>query len=87
MLKALRDLDKVDQPSVSSRARAALARAGDRSVQGDAERDLGNAEGRLRLAALDDLAALGMAGRGAPLLADDDPEVRTRAACTVLRAR
>jgi hypothetical protein len=84
-LKALRDLDKVDQPSVSSRARAALARAGDRSVQGDAERDLGNHEGRLRLAALDDLAALGLAGRGAALLADDDAEVRTRAACTVLR--
>jgi hypothetical protein len=87
LLKALRDLDQVDQPAVASRARAALARAGDRSVQGAAERDLGSPEGRLRLAALDDLAALGLAGRGAPLLADDDPEVRTRAACTVLRGR
>ena len=86
LLEALRALEGVNQPAVASRARAALARAGDRSIQAVAERDLGSPDGRLRLAALDDLAALGMAGRGAPLLADDDPEIRTRAACTVLRS-
>ena len=32
------------------------------------------------------LAMLGVAGRGAPVLADPDPSIRTRAACSVLLA-
>lgn len=40
----------------------------------------------LRLRAVAGLAALGRVARGAPLLADEDPRVRARAACLVLAA-
>jgi HEAT repeat protein len=68
----------------ASRARLALAEAGDLRVQSWVESDLVAHDAATRLAAATALAALGRAGRAAPLLADDDPGVRTRAACTVL---
>jgi hypothetical protein len=75
-----------DRPGLSARARFALASVGDRRVQAWLEADLVAPDPSRRLLAIDALAALGMAGRGAPLLADADPSVRTRAACTILLA-
>ncbi len=75
-----------DHARVASRARLALAGAGDTRVQAWIEQDLGSDSAPLQLEALDALASLGKAGRGAPLLADADPGVRTRAACTLLTA-
>jgi len=68
----------------ASRARLLLAEAGDARVQAWLEADLKSAEADARLSAAGALAALGRATRAAPLLADPDPEVRTRAACTIL---
>ena len=72
--------------SVASQARFALAMAGDRRVQAWIEADLAAPRADLRLAAATALAALGVAARGAPLLADADTSVRTRAACTLILA-
>jgi hypothetical protein len=69
-----------------SRARFLLAKAGDLRVQAWVEQDLLSKDPVVRLGAADALAALGRAARAAPLLADDDPSVRTRAACTVMVA-
>jgi hypothetical protein len=71
---------------LASRARFILASAGHVAVQAWIESDLAAKEGYDRLAAASALAALGRSARGAPLLADDDPAVRTRAACTLLIA-
>jgi hypothetical protein len=68
------------------RARLALAAAGDARVQAWIEEDLGASEPARKLGAASALAALGRAARAAPLLADPDPSVRTRAACTILVA-
>jgi hypothetical protein len=73
-----------DKPLLASRARHALASAGDIHIQAWIEEDLGSDDARVRLSAVDALAALGRAARGAPLLADKDPSVRTRAACALL---
>ncbi len=75
-----------DKPELGSRARLALARAGDLRVQAWIEEDLGAKDPEVRLSAVDALAALGRSGRGAPVLADADPSVRTRAACALLLA-
>jgi hypothetical protein len=48
------------------------------------ERDLASPEPSARLGAAQALAALGRPARAAPLLADADPGVRARAACTIL---
>lgn len=68
------------------RARQALAAAGDVRIQAWIERDLSAPDPRRRLAAAAALSSLGRAARGAPLLADPDASVRTRAACTLLMA-
>lgn len=82
---ALEGLAAVGSP-VAPRARRALAMAGDRRVQSWIEEDLEAAQPDRRLAAAMELAALGVAARGAPLLADADARVRTRAACTLIMA-
>jgi hypothetical protein len=71
---------------VARRARSVLAVAGDRRVQAWIEEDLGAAGPEERLAAASDLAAMGVAARGAPLLADANAGVRVRAACTLIGA-
>ena len=70
--------------AASSRAKLALASAGDTRIQAWIEADLTAASPEARLSAASALAALGRVGRAAPLLADDDASVRTRAACTIL---
>ena len=81
-------LEGLAQPGspVAARARFALAAAGDRSVQSWIEADLSAAAPEDRLAAATALAALGVAARAAPLLADADPSVRMRSACTIVMA-
>ena len=83
---AVAALEALAQPgsSVAQRARFALASAGDRRVQAWIEGDLGAAAPEDRLGAATSLAALGVAARAAPLLADADAAVRMRAACTIV---
>ncbi|AKV04838.1 hypothetical protein AKJ09_11501 [Labilithrix luteola] len=71
---------------LAARARLALAYAGDVRIQAWIEEDLQATEPHRRLGAASALAALGRPSRGAPLLADPDPSVRTRAACTMMLA-
>ena len=71
---------------LASRAKMALASAGDVRIQAWLEEDLKAPDAYERLSAASALVALGRAARGAPLLADDDPSVRTRAACTLMMA-
>jgi hypothetical protein len=73
-------------PPRSSRARFLLAAAGDLRVQAWIEADLRSPDASVRLGALDALAMLGRASRAAPLMADEDPRVRSRAACTIVAA-
>jgi hypothetical protein len=70
----------------AARARYALAAAGDLRIQAWIEQDLAAVEPTRRTSAATALAALGRSARAAPLLADPDPTVRTRAACTMLMA-
>jgi hypothetical protein len=72
--------------TVAEQARFALATAGDRRIQAWVEEGLSADRPEARLAAATELASLGLAARGAPLLADADPSVRVRAACTILMA-
>jgi hypothetical protein len=73
------------QPTtVAQRARFALASLGDRRVQQWVEDDLKAPAANDRLSAATTLATMGVAARAAPLLADPDPVVRAKAACTVL---
>ncbi len=85
---ALAALEALAQPgsAVAGRARFALAIARDRRVQAWIEEDLGAVRPEERLAAAEALAAMGVAARGAPLLADAEPRVRVRVACTILLA-
>jgi hypothetical protein len=87
-LRSREALEALAQPGspVASRARFALANAHDRRVQSWLEDDLGAAEPEARLAAASALAALGVAARAAPLLADADASVRVRSACTIVLA-
>jgi hypothetical protein len=78
--------DDARRRELASRARFALANGGDLRVQAWIEEDLAEAAPERRLMAASALAALGRAARAAPLLADGDPSVRTRAACTLLVA-
>ena len=71
---------------LASRARQLLASARDVRVQAWIEEDLGSDDGAVRLAAVGALVALGRASRGAPVLADADPGVRTRGACALILA-
>lgn len=70
----------------ASRARYVLAAAGELSVQGWIEQDLASSAPQRKTAAASALAALGRPARAAPLLADPDPSVRTRVACTMIVA-
>ncbi len=85
---AMEELESLARPGqrLGSRARLALAFAGDRRVQAWIEADLEAPAPAERLAAVTGLAALGLAARGAPLLADEDASVRDRAACTLVMA-
>jgi hypothetical protein len=77
---------KKDDEKLASAARLALAHAHDLRVQAWIEADLSAKDPYTRLSAADALAALGRSARGAPLLADGDASVRTRAACTLMAA-
>ena len=81
-------LEALAQPgsALSQRARFALASAGDHRVQGWLEQDLSSERPFDRLSAATALASLDASARAAPLLADLDPSVRVRAACTLLMA-
>jgi hypothetical protein len=70
----------------ASRARLALAYAGDLRIQAWIEQDLVASEPNRRLGAASALAALGRPARAVMLLTDPDASVRTRAACTMLVA-
>ncbi|WP_394843704.1 HEAT repeat domain-containing protein [Pendulispora brunnea] len=75
-----------DTGRMAVNARSALASVGHLRIQAWIERDLTAQDAWVRLQAAASLGALGRAARGAPLLADADPEVRTRAACTLIMA-
>ena len=83
-VRALETIAGQEHGKISMHARDALAAAGDVRIQAWIERDLTAPDGDARLEAAFALAALGRSARGAPLLADADPDVRTRAACTIL---
>jgi hypothetical protein len=85
---AAEKLEALAQPDspIGEQARLALASLGDRRVQAWIERDLTSENAYGRLSAATALAALGVAARAAPLLADPDPSVRVRSACTILMA-
>ena len=85
---AVETLETFAQPGgpLAQRARFALASAGDRRVQGWIEQDLTSERPFDRLSAATALASLDASARAAPLLADIDPSVRVRAACTLLMA-
>jgi hypothetical protein len=85
---AVEKLEAFAQPGspLSQRARFALASAGDRRIQGWLEQDLTSERPFERLSAATALASLDASARAAPLLADIDPSVRVRAACTLLMA-
>jgi hypothetical protein len=70
----------------ASTARLILAQAGDTRIQAWIEADLRASSPRARIGAATALAAAGRSARGALLLADADPEVRTRVSCTLLAA-
>jgi hypothetical protein len=72
--------------AAASKAKLALATARDLRVQAWIEADLASPDPSTRFAAVTALAALGRSGRAAVLLADADPSLRTRAACTLLLA-
>ncbi len=78
--------DDAQQLEHASRARHALAGIGELRVQAWIEYDLASTEPQRKTSAASALAALGRAARAAPLLADADPSVRTRVACTMLMA-
>lgn len=77
------DLRAIDR---AERARYALATAGELRVQAWLEEDLSSADPQRKTASAVALAALGRPARAAPLLADPDPSVRTRVACTMMMA-
>ena len=81
-------LEALAQPGspVATQARFALASVGDRRVQAWIEQELSSEIPFKRLSAATALAELGAPARAAPLLADADPSVRVRAACTLLMA-
>jgi hypothetical protein len=68
------------------RARSILAGVGHLRVQAWIEKDLASENPSFKTQAASALASLGRSARAAPLLADPDPSVRTRAACTMLVA-
>jgi hypothetical protein len=83
-VRALEAIAASAAPAPAPRAKLALAEAGDARVQALLEADLTASEPSVRLGAAMGLAALGRSARAAPLLADAEPSVRARAACTLL---
>jgi hypothetical protein len=86
---AIQELEPVaGQPEGRHARRAlfALASAGHHRIQAWVERDLASQDPETRVSALLSLVALDRAPRGATLLADADPSVRTRAACMLIGA-
>jgi hypothetical protein len=83
-IKALEVIGGQPGHPLGSRAKFALASAGHVKVQAWIEEDLKSADAHERLAAASALSALGRSARAAPLLADGDAQVRTRAACTLI---
>jgi hypothetical protein len=69
---------------LQSRAKFALASAGHVKVQAWVEEDLTAGDAHTKLAAASALSAMGRSARAAPLLADADAAVRTRAACALI---
>jgi HEAT repeat protein len=84
-IEKLETLAHPDSP-VARRARFVLASAGDRRVEPWIEEDLTSEQPFERLSAATALASLDAPARAASLLADSDPSVRVRAACTLLMA-
>jgi hypothetical protein len=87
--RAVTELEELAQPGArtASKARLALAAAGDRRVQWWLEQSLQATAAEERLEAALALARLGMAARAAPLLADPEPRVRAHAACDIMATR
>ncbi|HLK39532.1 MAG TPA: hypothetical protein VKU41_22405, partial [Polyangiaceae bacterium] len=86
--RSVSDLEDLARPGspVAASARFALAGVGDRRIQAWLEQDLSSPAREDRLGAATSLAALGLAARAAPLLADEDPAIRMRVACTIVMA-
>ena len=83
-IKALEEIAaKKDEEELSARAKLALASAGDARIQAWIEEDLRSKNPVIRLGAVVSLATMGKAARGAVVMSDDDPSVRTRAACMI----
>jgi hypothetical protein len=81
--------EQADDPRAleqAARARHALAAAGELRIQAWIEQELASAEPQRKMSAASALAALGRPARAAPLLADPDVSIRTRAACTMMMA-
>ena len=90
---AVRDLENMAAPTPddasptrSSRARLLLAEAGDLRMQAWLEADARSKDADAKISAAHALAAIGRASRAASLLADEDPSVRSQAACVILLA-
>jgi hypothetical protein len=75
-----------EDAAVAAHARFALANAGDGKIEPSLTRELAAQDPYEKLGAATALAALGRSAKAASLLADPDPMVRTRAACTLLMA-
>jgi hypothetical protein len=84
--KQLHTIAKGKEPS-ALQALAALAAAGDGSVEGALEKALARKSSQERVLVARSLIRIGIYARVATLLADDDPDVRTRVACNVLIAQ
>jgi len=85
-LEALARPESPDGPQARFALGGALRGTGDRRIQARLEHHLVSASPAERLGAATALANLGVAARAATLLADDDPSVRDRAACTLMMA-
>lgn len=87
--RAIAELEPIagsQRGQLSRRALFSLAAIGHLRIQAWLERDLRSSDAQARLSAAVGLVALGRAPRGAIVLADADPSVRTRASCILLGA-
>lgn len=83
-VKALEEIAaKKDDEELSARAKLALASAGDARIQAWIEEDLTSKNPMIRLGAVTALSTMGKAARGAVVMSDEDPSIRTRAACMI----
>ncbi len=87
--RAIAELEPIagsQRGQLSRKALFSLAAVGHLRIQAWLERDLRSPDAQARLSAAVGLVALGRAPRGAIVLADADPSVRTRASCILLGA-